>query len=57
MIGCNICFKGALWEIIPKLTEKGLYKTVIQFIPETKNKFIHLQVVKLHLFEVFPQEA
>ena len=57
MIGCNICFKGALWEIIPKLTEKGLYKTVIQFIPETKNKFIPLQVVKLHLSEVFPQEA
>ena len=57
MIGCNICFKEALWEIISKLTEKGLYKTVIQFIPETKNKFIHLQVVKLHLFEVFPQEA
>ena len=46
-----------MWEIIPKLTEKGLYKTVIHFIPETKNKFIHLQVVKLHLFEVFPQEA
>ena len=52
MIGCDICFKRALWEIIP-FTSSDLYKKRYPIHSRNINKFFHLQVVKLHLFEVF----
>ena len=58
MIGCDICFKRALWEII-SFTSSYLGSLKRDCIKQISNSFqkhkqvYSFQVVKLHLFEVF----